>query len=289
MKIRQAIIERKAIFDPKLRKIKIRSNPCRFSNIDLGKSSYLITHDCSNNEFIYFNKLCNSSKRAIKHYLDTATEVPYAYINVNLIKNFEYILWIVKEFVKRNIPVYIETSIDLPDFILDELSKNTFNVIQCNITELSNSENDYESAEAYRSISRLRELPYKSKINGIYTVISISPIIPSITKLESILTVLAAEKYNYNHLIFQFISIPKKLNTTEYVKFNNIKIDSSYFELDGNVWNCAKWYKDLIKENIKYFVQDAEYCICDEKSNCRGIPIVNSYRDEDDLFYLKTR
>lgn len=289
MKKRQAIIQRQAIYKPELRKIKKYTSYCNFSNLDLGKSSYLIVSDCCNNKFIYFNKLSHSSKRAIKHYLDSSNEVPYAYINVNLINNLNYILWIITEFTKRNLPVYIETSVDLSNPILDELSKNPFNIIQCNLNQVSNYKFDYESEESYKAIENLRELPYKAKINGIYTVISINPIIPTLTKMKNILTLLESEKYNYNHLILKFITIPKKLNTLEYVQFNNIKIDSDYFVLEGNIWKCADWYKDIVKKNIKYFTKGITCYICDEKNNCRGIDIKVSNRDEDSLFFFKDK
>lgn len=289
MKKRQAIIQRQAICNPELRKIKKCTSCCVFSNLDLGKSSYLITSDCCNNKFIYFNKLSHSSKRAIKHYLNSNNEVPYAYINVNLINNLDYILWIITEFSGRNLPVYIETSVDLPNSILSELSKNPFNVIQCNLNQVSDYKYEYASEESYKTIEKLRELPYKAKINGIYTIISINPIIPTITKIKNILTILESEKYNYNHLILKFISIPKKLNTLEYVQVDNIKIDSDYFILRNNIWECADWYKEVVKKIIKYFIKDVTFCICDEKSNCRGIDIKVSSKDEDSLFFFKSK
>lgn len=285
MKKRHAIIKRTPIYNPSLRKISKIKSCCKFSNLSLGKSSFLCTKDCGNNLFMYFNKLTNSSKRAVLHYLDSNDEVPYAYLNTRIINNFDYVSWIVNEFTTRNLPVYLETDTDIPDDILNNLAKNSFNIVQCNINRISNSKEDYSSLETYNDIEQIRKLPYKLKISGVYTILSVNPIVPTITKLKDILILLTCEKYNFNHIIFKFISIPKTYNTLDYVTYNNIRIDSDYFELINNTWECAKWYKDIFIKNIKYIKKNLSYTICEEHGNCRKISINTSHK-EDDMFFL---
>lgn len=291
--IRKSIInKRKSIIIPnKINNTHISS--CCINKVALGRKSLFKVQDCMRNNFIYVNKLSNVSKRAIESYLNKSKESPYFYINVAYINNLEYITWITEKVTTKNIPIYIETDRDLNEKILDSLGKNSFNIIQCNISQISNNKNDYRSKNEYKHIKEIRTLPYRAKIHGLYTILCIDPIIPELTQLKHILTMLTAEKNVYNHVILNFVKIKKILNAKDCVTYNlysknPIRLDADYFELKGDTWECADWYKQAITENIKYFVKDTKLSICGDCNNCRGIKLcITSKNEKTNLFELK--
>lgn len=247
--------------------------------------------DCCGNKFIYINKFTNVTKRIIERYLNEAEETPYFYVNVSLINNLEFVYWTAKKLNEKHVPMYLETDRDLPEEILDLLGNNPFNVIQCNLSQISNQKEDYISEDEYKRIQALRTLPYKAKVNGLYVILAIDPIIPQITQLKNILITLTAEKNSYNHIIINFVKVPKPKNFKErdYVRYkdkegNIINLDSDYFELKKNVWECAQWYKDSILENIRHLVKDEEIYICGETRDCRGIDLRVSIKTDSGGF-----
>jgi hypothetical protein len=270
----------------------IRSSLCIVNeNLEEKPRLFEVT-DCVGNKFIYVNKFTNVSKRIIEKYLKEAIKTPYFYINVNTINNLKFVSWIVSKLSSYNVPAYIETDRDLSDDILKDLSINPFNVIQCNLSQVSNIESDYLNANEYKRIQALRRLPYKAKMHGLYVILCIDPIVPQVTQLKDILTTLVSEKRAYNHIIINFIKIPRILNAIDYVTFTNsdlktsIKLDSDYFglNLNTNTWECAKWYEDAILENIKYLVKSDNISVCSNCKNCRGIKLKESTKTSEGMF-----
>ena len=268
-----------------------KSSSCLVNNdIKNQKSLFEIT-DCSGNKFMYVNKFTNVTRRVIESYLNEAKISPYFYINTSVIDNSEFIAWTINKLAKYNMPMYIETDRSLSEGILDSLSKNPFNIIQCNLSQISSAKEDYDTEEEYMRIQGLRVLPYKAKIHGLYVILNIDPIVPQVTQLKNILTLLNAEKNVCNHIILNFIKIPKiKGAKDSFVSYfdsvHNVTIDSDYFELKNNVWECAKWYKDLVIEDLRYLSKDIDISICGECKKCRGIKLNEAIRCENGGYKL---
>jgi hypothetical protein len=284
---------RKSIHQPS-KIYNIRSSSCPVNENLEGKDRLFNITDCTGNKFIYVNKFTNVSKRIIEKYLKESVKTPYFYINVNTLNNLKFVSWIVNKLSSYNAPMYIETDRDLSADILKDLSTNPFNIMQCNLSQISNVQSDYINSTEYKRIQALRKLLYKAKMHGLYVILCIDPIIPQVTQLKDILTTLVAEKKAYNHVIINFIKLARILNAKDYVTFNNSqlkipeRLDSDYFVLNSstNMWECAKWYKDAILEDISYIVKNDNISICGNCSHCRGIKLKEATKTSKGVFSL---
>jgi hypothetical protein len=246
---------------------------------------------CTKDKYMVLNPLTTRSKKDIISLLSSYNTLPYFYLNIDRILDINYIFWTLQQLSSRNLPVYITTSISLPDSILEELSKNPYNVVQFNIGEVSDDSSDYEDTELFLKHKNLKKCMYRSKTYGLYVVLRIEPVIPGITRVSRLISLIASVKNSCNHITVSFVRIWRSDDEgATYLKYRGEILDKKHFELNNDIWDCSEEYKDKVMSQLKLFSQGNSLSACRDSQckYCRGMRLKSSTRDGD-MFILNTR
>jgi hypothetical protein len=247
--IRVPIIFRKPTITrtPIIKYKKIKEYPFEFCKLDRVRTRDAVVEmeGCTKDKYMVLNPLTTRSKKDIISLLSSYNTLPYFYLNIDRILDINYIFWTLQQLSSRNLPVYITTSISLPDSILEELSKNPYNVVQFNIGEVSDDSSDYEDTELFLKHKNLKKCMYRSKTYGLYVVLRIEPVIPGITRVSRLISLIASVKNSCNHITVSFVRIWRSDDEgATYLKYRGEILDKKHFELNNDIWDCSEEYKD---------------------------------------------